>query len=259
MSLPERVRIGTIDVDTVTFDQALGTIERLIETGEGGAVFTPNVDHVMQSQKNPALRAAYANASLSLADGVPVVWASRLIRPAAPEKISGSDLVPRLMQLAAKKKWRVYLLGGAEGVAEEAAVLLRDKMQVNVVGIDTRRIGLTANEDEANVLERLHAAAPQLVLVALGCPKQELFIDRARAALSGVVAVGVGASLDFLVGRVQRSPAWMSRVGLEWVYRLAQEPRRLWRRYLIVDTQFVFIILRALLSAPRASVPKANP
>ena len=251
MTSAGRVRVGTIDVDAITFDDALLAIEGLVEARNGGAVFTPNVDHVMLAQKIPLLAAAYAQASLSLADGMPVVWASRLIGPAVPEKISGSDLVPRLMRLAGEKGWPVYLLGGAEGVAEEAALLLRTTMNVNIVGIDTGRIDLAASDEDTRVVARIRAARPRLVLVALGCPKQELFIERTRLALGEAVTIGVGASLDFVVGRVKRSPAWMSRMGLEWTYRLAQEPGRLWRRYLVQDTQFIFVVLRALLRSAR--------
>ncbi|MBC8089271.1 MAG: WecB/TagA/CpsF family glycosyltransferase [Phycisphaerae bacterium] len=247
MSKWKRVRIGTLDVDAITFDEALREIGRLVEAKQGGAVFTPNVDHIMLAERNEALRAAYGRASLSLADGVPVVWASRLLKPEVPEKISGSDLVPRLMRLAGEQQWRVYLLGGAKGVALQAAEILREHMGVNIVGVDDSFIALEASDYDTRVIEKVRAVRPDLILVALGCPKQELFIDRNRPGLGPVVAVGIGASLDFVVGRVSRAPQWMSRSGLEWTYRLAQEPRRLWHRYLVRDMQFIFVILKALI------------
>jgi len=250
-----RMRIGTLDVDAVTFDGALRAIDALVVAGKGGAVFTPNVDHVMLAERNALLRSAYSRADLSLADGVPVVLASRLIGPRLPAKVSGSDLMMPLMHLASKQQWRVYILGGAEGVGREAANIFSERHGVNIVGVDDAYIGMTANGDEQNVVSRIIDARPQLLLVALGCPKQELFIDRVREQLGGVVSVGIGASLDFVVGRVRRAPPWMSRFGLEWLYRFSQEPGRLWRRYFIQDTQFVFVLLRTLITRPQSSPP----
>ena len=239
-----RFRIGTLDLDTVTFDGALTTIRDLVERGEGGAVFTPNVDHVMLAERDVRLRDAYSRSSLSVADGVPIVFASRLIGPKIPEKVSGSDLILPLMELAGQQRWRVYLLGGADGVAFEAADILREQYGVNIVGVDDSMFHLTPMVSEAAVVDRIAAAQPDLLLVALGCPKQELFIDRLRPVLGRIVAIGVGASLDFVTGRINRAPGWMSRSGLEWCFRLSQEPRRLWKRYLLVDTRFVFVMAR---------------
>ena len=239
-----RFRIGTLDLDTVTFDGALTTIRDLVERGEGGAVFTPNVDHVMLAERDVRLRDAYSRSSLSVADGVPIVFASRLIGPKIPEKVSGSDLILPLMELAGQQRWRVYLLGGADGVAFEAADILREQYGVNIVGVDDSMIHLTPMVSEAAVVDRIAAAQPDLLLVALGCPKQELFIDRLRPVLGRIVAIGVGASLDFVTGRINRAPGWMSRSGLEWCFRLSQEPRRLWKRYLLVDTRFLFVMAR---------------
>jgi N-acetylglucosaminyldiphosphoundecaprenol N-acetyl-beta-D-mannosaminyltransferase len=241
-----RVLIGNIDVDTLSFQGVLLRIRELVESRQGGSVFTPNVDHVMIAERDPALRAAYSRASLAIADGVPIVWASRLIGPAVPEKVSGSDLILPLMQLAAQQKWRVYFLGGADNVAVESSQLLAQKYGLIVAGVDTSRIGITPNADEPALVQRIVDARPDLLLVALGCPKQELFIDRNRDQLQATVSAGIGASLDFITGRVSRAPSWMSRVGLEWVYRLLQEPGRLWKRYLVQDTQFVFVLLRSL-------------
>jgi N-acetylglucosaminyldiphosphoundecaprenol N-acetyl-beta-D-mannosaminyltransferase len=242
----DRVRIGHIEVDSVTFDEALTRIGDLVDRGNGGAVFTPNVDHVVKSEKHVAFRRAYARADLCLADGMPIVWASRLLGSPLPEKVSGSDLVLPLARLAAERQWRLYLLGGGPGVAEEAAEKMAREFGVRVVGKDSPVVHPDGGMDHADeTLERLRAARPDLVLVALGAPKQELWSDRFRGRLTPVVAIGVGGSLDFITGRVKRAPAWMSRVGLEWLFRLAQEPRRMWRRYLIDDPKFIAIVLRS--------------
>jgi N-acetylglucosaminyldiphosphoundecaprenol N-acetyl-beta-D-mannosaminyltransferase len=162
--------------------------------------------------------------------------------------VSGSDLVEPLAERAAARGWRVYLLGGGTGVAADAAARLQARFpRVNVVGVDAPRIGADGSDGDAGAaLARLRAANPDLVMVALGAPKQELWIHRHREALAPAVAVGVGGSLDFIAGRVRRAPRWASRAGLEWAWRLAREPRRLWRRYLVDDLRFGPILVREL-------------
>ena len=185
------MRIGQLEIDSVSFEEALARIEELVSRREGGAVFTPNVDHVVKAERDVAFREAYARASLSLADGMPLLWASRLLGAPLPEKISGSDLVIPLARLAARKGWRVYLLGGEPGVAQEAGDRLARELGLNVVGTDSPVIRPDGGADDAEqLLERLRAAKPDLLLVALGAPKQELFIDRFAKQIGPVVALG---------------------------------------------------------------------
>ena len=240
-----RVRIGELEVDSVTFEQALERIANLVERGDGGAVFTPNVDHVVKAASDVEFRLAYSRASLCLADGMPILWAARLLGSPLPAKVSGSDLVLPLARLAGERRWRVYLIGGAPGVAAEAGVKLARELGVDVVGTDSPAVREDGTVEQAEeTLERLTATKPHLVLVAFGAPKQERFIDRYGDSIRPAVAMGVGGSLDFMVGRVKRAPAWMSRAGLEWLFRLGQEPRRMWRRYLIEDPRFIAIVAR---------------
>ena len=241
-----RVRFGSLLVDAVRFDEALLRIEGLVDAKKGGVVFTPNVDHVVVAEREPRLRAAYARCELSLADGQPLVWTSPLLGLRLPEKVSGSDVLRPVFALAARRKYRVYLLGGADGVAEAAAARLKEEYGLEVCGLDAPRIGLVPAQDEAAVVERIRAARPDLLLVFLGAPKAEVFLDRVRDSLGPVVSVSLGASLDFYVGRVRRAPRWMQRVGLEWLYRLLQEPRRLAKRYLVDDVYFLVILVRTL-------------
>ena len=241
----DRVLIGAVEVDRLSFVDALDAIEALVLRREGGAVFTPNADHVVLADENPAFRDSYAAATLSLADGMPLLWGARLLGRPLPEKISGSDLVVPLLERAARLKWRVYLLGAGPGVAEKAAALLRASPGVDIVGVDAPFLHdpLSAAE-RAPIVDKIRAVAPDLLLVAFGAPKQELFIHAARAELGPLVALGVGASLDFIAGNVARAPRWMSEHGLEWLYRLVREPRRLWRRYLLRDPRFALILWR---------------
>jgi len=242
-----RAWLGGIPVDGVTRQEALELLEGLVARGRGGVVFTPNVDHVVLAQDDERFREAYAAADLSLVDGMPVLWGCRVLGWGVPEKISGSDLVRPLASLAAARGWRVFLLGAREGVAERAADILRaENPALQIVATASPRVEMERPASERDGLRQdIQATRPDLLLVALGSPKGELFAHESREGLRPTVIVGVGAGLDFLVGAVRRAPGWMSASGLEWVYRLLQEPRRLWRRYLVRGPRFLPILLRA--------------
>jgi N-acetylglucosaminyldiphosphoundecaprenol N-acetyl-beta-D-mannosaminyltransferase len=245
-----RVRIGRASIDDLTLSEAIEAIADLVARGRGGTVCTPNVDHLVLLEDDARLRDAYASASLAFADGMPIVWASRLLGTPLREKVSGSDLIGPLIQRAAEAGWRVYLVGGGEGIAARAAERLkRDAPGLEIVGIDARFIDLDRDPPGHDALVAgLTAARPDLVLLALGCPKQEIVMHRIAAAVRPAVCVGVGAGLDFLAGTTPRAPRWISAAGLEWLYRLAREPRRLWRRYLVRDPRFALVFLRDLRS-----------
>jgi N-acetylglucosaminyldiphosphoundecaprenol N-acetyl-beta-D-mannosaminyltransferase len=244
-----RVSIGGVPIDPLTLHEAILAIDLLVASERGGAVFTPNVDHIVEFERNPRLRQAYAAADLSLVDGMPVVWASRLLGRPLPEKVSGSDLIEPLLEHARTRAWRVFFLGGQEGVGALAAARLKETMPaLSIVGTLAPRVDMTApKERRADIVEAIRAARPQLVLVAFGAPKQELWIHEAREALKPAVFLGIGASLDFIAGTLPRAPLWVSRSGFEWLYRLGREPRRLWKRYLLRDPRFLVILLRDLL------------
>ena len=250
MTVTARLSFGPLGVDPITLRQAVDAVEALVRAGEGGSVFTPNIDHVVLAEQDDRMRAAYERVSLSLVDGMPLVWASRLLGQPVPEKVSGSDLVMPLLERAAERGWRVYFLGGAPGVAAQARDRLRDELPaLQVVGVDAPRIDVdAAPEARQAVIAPIVAARPDIVLVALGAPKQEIWIDREREALRPAVLLGVGASLDFIAGTIARAPRWMSRSGLEWLYRLSREPRRLAYRYLVRDPRFLVILGRRMAS-----------
>jgi N-acetylglucosaminyldiphosphoundecaprenol N-acetyl-beta-D-mannosaminyltransferase len=245
-----RFILGPVPIDSVTLEQALEVVEGLVGSGEGGSVFTPNVDHVVQASENARMREAYARASLSIVDGVPLLWAARLFGETLPEKVAGSDFVPPLLALAADRGWRVYFLGGTPGVAEKARDKLREQLPaLQVVGIDASRIDVDEPPERRQVvLDAIRAAKPHLVFVALGAPKQEIWIDQVGEELRPAVFLGIGASLDFVAGTVPRAPRWISSSGLEWLFRLSREPRRLWRRYLLRDPKFLLVLAREFRS-----------
>lgn len=197
-------------------------------------VVTPNVDHAVLMQENEALRAAYADADLVLADGHPLVWASRWLRQPLPERVPGSDLVPRLFDGSpADRPLRVFLLGAAPGVAMRAAENMRRRWpQVETVGVYSPPLGFEKCESESNmILGRILLARPDVLVVGLGAPKQEIWVHRHRDRIHAKVALCVGATIDFLAGEKRRAPRWMQRTGIEWLHRMLSEPRRLVRRY----------------------------
>jgi N-acetylglucosaminyldiphosphoundecaprenol N-acetyl-beta-D-mannosaminyltransferase len=254
----DRVRFGRLWVDAVTIEGALAAVEALLDGGAGGAVFTPNVDHVVVAERDPCFRAAYERADLSLCDGQPLRWASPLLGLRLPERVSGADLFVPLMALAARRRARVYLLGGPPGAAEVAARKLAQELGVVIAGTGAPAIGLEPTADEEAIVAAIAATRPDLVVVCLGAPKGERMVDRARDRLAPAVMVQLGASIDFYVGRIRRAPRWMRRAGLEWLYRLLREPRRLARRYLVQDPAFLLILLRTLLEPRRSRVRCAS-
>ncbi len=195
-------------------------------------VVTPNVHHAVMFQQRADLRAAYADAALVLADGAQIVLASRMLRRPLPERVAGSDLVPRVFQ-AANKRLHVYLLGAAPGVAEAAAARIESESRsVKVVGTYSPPMGFENDDVEnARILAAIAAAKPDLLVVGFGAPKQELWVHRHRHKLPAKVVICAGATIDFLAGNRRRSPIWMQRAGLEWLHRLCSEPRRLASRY----------------------------
>lgn len=251
----KRIRLGRIHANALTVSQALDAVVELVVAGDGGYIVTPNVDHVVQAEHSEEIRAAYHEASLSLVDGKPLIWLAKLMGEPFPEKISGSDFVPQLMQIAARENWRVFFLGAAEGVGASAAeALKRNEPNLQIV-VHSPAFGFDRNPVEsAKVLQIVRDAKPDLLVVALGCPKQELLMHRWKHDLAPTVAIGAGATLDFIAGNVTRSPAWMSAAGLEWLYRLAQEPRRLAYRYLVRDLEIIKVAWQMFRLPPEARV-----
>src|SRR5262245_47821505 len=178
--IQRRLRIGKIRIDVVDFAEALESIEELVDRGEGGAVFTPNVDHIIKAERLEAFQLAYEHSNLVIADGMPLVWLARLMGCPLPGRVAGSDLLLPLMQLASRRRWRVYLLGSTPEVAAAAAKLLTERVGTLIAGWDCPLIGADGSDLSGGTIEKVVAARPDLVLVALGPPKQELLIHHAR-------------------------------------------------------------------------------
>ena len=234
------VRVHGVRLHAVTAGQAIDRVLDESDAGRGGVVVTPNLDHVRRVQTDPSFAALVAEADLVVADGMPVLWASRLQGTPLPERVAGSDLISTLTAAAARRGKRVFFLGGAPGTAERAVeVLRRDNPGLLVAGTYCPPLGFEEDDDQmARMTAALVEGRPDVVFVALGSPKQEFLIDRIRAVVPGAWWLGVGVSFSFLCGDVRRAPRILQKYGLEWVHRLYQEPRRLFKRYLMVGVPF---------------------
>jgi N-acetylglucosaminyldiphosphoundecaprenol N-acetyl-beta-D-mannosaminyltransferase len=216
----------------LTLAETVAAVSSLVESGQPTYFVTANTHYVMLTDQNPDLRAFNACAAFILADGAPLVWASRRQRSQLPERVAGADLIFELSAEAARKGYRLFLLGGAAGVAEESARRLQARYPgLQIAGTEAPPFRELTPEEQTALVDRIRAARPDILLVAFGQPKGERWIGRHLERLGVPVTVQVGASLDFAAGRIRRAPSWMQRVGLEWVFRLALEPRRLFARY----------------------------
>jgi len=226
------VAVMGLPLANVTADEAVDQIEALILSGGSHQVATANLDFWVNSLNDVHLHRIIAGCSLVLADGMPLVWISRMLGNPLKERVSGADMVPLLAELSAKKGYGIYLLGGREGVAARAKKVLEEKYPgVNIVGHHAPPLADLERMDHGDTLERIRTAKPDILLVAFGNPKQEKWIRMHAKRLGVPVSIGIGGSMDMLIGDVHRAPVWMQRSGLEWLGRCVQEPTRLLPRY----------------------------
>ena len=236
-----RMKFMNTEIDNLTMKEALVRIDELIKENKNAYVVTPNVDHIIQIERGGELVEVYKNADLILTDGKPLIWISKWYGTPIKEKISGSDLFPRLCAMAAKRGYKMYFLGAAEGVAAKAADNLERRFPgLQVVGTYSPPYGFEKNEVEVEKIKKMiKEAQPHILIVGLGCPKQELFILHYKDELEVPISLGLGASLDFEAGEVKRAPKWMADHGLEWLYRITQDPKRLAKRYFVDDRKII--------------------
>ncbi len=221
-----------VPFDGVTTAETLAIVEAMIASRRPHYAATANVDFVVQALHDVELRRILADAHLVLCDGMPLVWASRWLGRPLPERVTGSDLVPRLLAEAEQRGWRVFFLGGTEASVRTAAEKTRARHpRLQLVGAYSPPFKPLLEMDHEDILRRIHEARPDLLLVAFGCPKQEKWINMHYRRAGVPLAIGVGATIDFLAGTMRRAPVWMQRTGTEWIFRLLQEPRRLAKRY----------------------------
>ena len=250
-------RLFRIPVARVTESEAVERVVAMAKRRHAAAfVATLNVDFVSNAVSgwpfggNDELWGYLRNADLVTADGMPIVLLSRLMGRPLPERVTGADMVPAICRRCAEEGLSVYVLGGDREAVEEALGKLKvESGKLKVVGVDPAFVKL--DQDQPEIIERINAARPDVLFVALGNPKQELWMGRNAAKLDVGAMIGIGGTFNFLAGRVKRAPKWMQKCGLEWVYRIIQEPGRLWRRYAYGLVKFAWLSLRALMGGYR--------
>lgn len=255
-------KVGVTDVHPVSEERLSAIVESAWERGAGGWVVTANVDIVRAAVKRPELAALIAEADLVVADGMPVVWAARLAGHRVPERVTGASLVFSLSEAAARADRSVYLVGGEPGVPEAAADVLTERFPgLRIVGTDSPPFGFDRTEDGlAAIAAKLTETKPDLVFAGLGFPKQERVIRRLRTDLPSAWYVGCGAGIPMAAGEFRRAPAAMQRAGAEWLHRLALEPKRLAKRYLVDDAPFAarLLVTTAVRRLRRSSPAKGT-
>ncbi len=219
--------ILNIPVAAITMNQAVAAVEQFITDEKPHLIATANAEMVMMAQDDNELASILQRANLVVPDGAGVVWASGYLGHPVPERVAGYDLTQHILDQSAQKGWRIYFLGAAPGVAAKARdVALERYPGVNIIGV---RDGFFSPDEESSIIEEIKKARPQILLVALGVPKQEKWLDRHLHNLNIPIAMGVGGTFDVMAGIMERAPLWMQQSGLEWLYRLLKQPQRFMR------------------------------
>jgi N-acetylglucosaminyldiphosphoundecaprenol N-acetyl-beta-D-mannosaminyltransferase len=241
--MSDRIMLMGCAIDNLSMEETLQTIEGFIRTGEPHQHVVVNVDKLVKASRDPELRRIINDCALINVDGMPVVWASRLLGKPLKERVAGVDLFEALMRRAGEKGWRVFLLGAQEEVVSKVAAVYRHRYPKLVLA--GWRNGYWKGElEEAQVAAQIRDAKPELLFVAISSPKKEQFLGRWQAEMKIPFAMGVGGTFDVAIGRVKRAPVWMQKSGLEWFYRFLQEPRRMFRRYFIEDMAFFWLLIK---------------
>ena len=241
-----RMKFMNTEIDNLTMKETIDEIDKLIKKDKNAYVVTPNVDHIVKLETDKELQEVYKDADLILTDGKPLIWISKFYKTPIKEKISGSDLFPLLCEMAAEKRYNMFFLGAGEGVANKAAQNLTNKFpKLNIVGTYSPPFGFEKDKKEIEkIINMVNKANTQILIVGLGCPKQEKFIHKYRKELNVPISLGLGASLDFEAGNIKRAPKWMSDNGLEWLYRLSKEPKRMFKRYIVDDVKIFKLMFK---------------
>lgn len=239
-----------ISIDALTMSQAVRRCAQAVERRETLIVGVVNVAKLVRMQDDPLLRAAVTSAGLLIADGMGVVWASRLLHRPLPERVPGIDLFAKLLELANERSLSIYLLGARQDVLDK--VLERISTRYPGARVAGARNGYFDDGEVPGILAAIRASGADLLFIGISSPKKEFFLACWGPGLGVPVCHGVGGSFDVLAGEVRRAPLLWQRLGLEWFYRVLQEPRRMWKRYLVTNVFFLYLLARTLLGCPRA-------
>jgi N-acetylglucosaminyldiphosphoundecaprenol N-acetyl-beta-D-mannosaminyltransferase len=244
----KRVHLLGLDIHNFTMAETLAAVGEIVESRKFAFAVTPNVDHTVKFRKSAQFREFYSKASLVVADGVPLLWAARLLGTPLKARINGTDLFERTCEFAAARGYSVYMLGGSPGAARSACQKLVERHPtLKIAGWDCPPFGFYKNaEQNIAIQHKIRGSGADILFVGLGAPQQEQWMCDNGEGSGVAFAIGVGVSFSFVGGLIPRAPLWMQRNGLEWLWRLGKEPKRLWKRYLIEDLPFFGMLLHAM-------------
>jgi len=244
--MDEKVRILDLEIDNLTMMETIEKIARLIEKKQNAMIFTPNVHRLVFGKKNKKIEEIYQKADMLIPDGMPLIWASRILGTPLKEKVSGSDLLPLFCQDASKKGYKLFFLGSAPGVADEAKdILMQNYPGLKIIGTYSPPLGFENDTPEIiKITEMIKREKPDILFLGLGFPKEEEFLRKYKDIIQVPVSMGIGATFDFITGKQKRAPLWMQKWGFEWLHRLSHDPKRLWKRYFIGNTLFISLIFK---------------
>lgn len=249
-----RVSICDVGIDVLSFSEVVDQIVSHIKLGSKPEyVVTPNAQHVVLVQQDSRFRDIYQKAFLSVPDGVPLLWAARILGSPLRGRVNGTDLFEKLCATAADQNLRVFLFGGRPGAAESAVKKLKlCHPNLAIAGIYCPRYGFEKDIAECSKISQLiKEANPHILFVGLGAPKQEYWIEENYQSLGVPVSIGIGGSFELTSGLLPRAPKWMQSIGLEWFFRLLKEPKRLWQRYLVGNCLFGWLVLQQLMGVKK--------
>jgi N-acetylglucosaminyldiphosphoundecaprenol N-acetyl-beta-D-mannosaminyltransferase len=239
----KRIEILGMPIHALTMEETIGVISQSIQEKKPLQHVVVNAAKMVNAQKDEALRQSIVESDVINADGQAVVWASRLLGFPLPERVAGIDLMQRLVKLAHESNLRIYFLGAEENVVSEVVSKYKKVYSENIIA--GFRNGYFNAEEEEKVARNIGDSEAHILFVAMTSPKKEIFLNRYKAIMNVPFVMGVGGSFDVVAGKVKRAPLWMQRWGLEWLYRVGQEPRRMWKRYLVTNSLFIVYVLKA--------------
>ena len=237
-----RISICNIPVDALTMQQTIGIIDKAIEEGHPVHHVVINAAKVVNAQKDAALKESIVSCDIINADGQAIVWAAHFLNSPLPERVAGIDLMQNLVKLAAEKNYRVFFLGAKEEVVKEVVNVYTKMYSSNIIA--GYRNGYFNKDDEAVIAKQIAESGASILFVAMSSPKKEIFLNNYKHLINMPFIMGVGGSFDVVSGLVKRAPVWMQEWGLEWFYRVMQEPRRMWKRYLFGNSEFIYMVLK---------------
>ena len=257
MTLAEhRANILGVGISPTNMEDALARIDTRLSGRDRGCVCVTGVHGVMEAQSDPHLRRVLCQSFLTVPDGMPLVWIGRLLGNRTMRRVYGPDLMTEVCRLSVRRGYRHFLYGGKPGVAQRLAGVLQSRFPgLQIAGASTPPFGPLSPEQESDLAATVAAASPDILWVGLSTPTQELFMARHLGHLEVRLMIGVGAAFDIHTGGIRDAPGWVKAAGLQWLHRLLQEPRRLWRRYLIHNPRFVWRVSLQLLGLRRFDLP----